>query len=151
MRNILYALDPGTHETAIVKMVDGKIARAEILQNAQLLAMLRNGNFRNTITAIESIASYGMAVGKETFETCEWCGRFREAVERNLGEVRKVYRKDVKIHLCGTVRAKDGNISQALRDKYGDRGTKKNPGPTYGISKHMWAALAVADYALTKG
>ena len=151
MRNTLYALDPGTHETAIVKMVDGKIARAEILQNAQLLAMLRNGNFRNTITAIESIASYGMAVGKETFETCEWCGRFREAVERNLGEVRKVYRKDVKIHLCGTVRAKDGNISQALRDKYGDKGTKKNPGPTYGISKHMWAALAVADYALTKG
>ena len=59
-----------------------------------------------------------------------------------------VYRRDVKMWLCGTPRAKDPNIAQALRDKYGDPGTKKNPGKIYGVKSHLWAALAVADYAL---
>ncbi|WP_230687708.1 hypothetical protein, partial [Streptococcus pneumoniae] len=54
----------------------------------------------------------------------------------------------VKIWLCGTMRAKDANIAQALRDKHGEVGTKKNPGKLYGIKSHLWSALAIADYAL---
>jgi hypothetical protein len=46
------------------------------------------------------------------------------------------------------MRAKDANIRQALIDKLGAVGTKKAPGPLYGISGHLWAALAVADYAI---
>lgn len=61
--------------------------------------------------------------------------------------VELIYRRDIKIHLCGTVKAKDGNIRQALIDKHGAPGTKKSKGPTYGVSGHLWAALAVADYA----
>jgi hypothetical protein len=53
-------------------------------------------------------------------------------------------RKDVKMHLCGTPRAKDGNIRQRLLDLLGPQGTKKQPGPTYGVKSHAWAALAVA-------
>jgi hypothetical protein len=59
-----------------------------------------------------------------------------------------VYRNAVKLHICGTPRAKDPNIRQALIDKYGAPGTKKNPGPTYGVSSHLWSALAIADYAI---
>ena len=44
------------------------------------------------------------------------------------------------------MRAKDGNVRQALIDLIGEQGTKKNKGPTYGISSHSWAALAVAVY-----
>jgi hypothetical protein len=55
----------------------------------------------------------------------------------------------VKMHLCGNTRAKDGNIRQALLDRFGPGkaiacGTKKQPGPLYGVSKDVWQALALA-------
>jgi hypothetical protein len=37
-------------------------------------------------------------------------------------------------------------VRQALIDRLGLQGTKKAPGPTYGIKSHEWAALAVAVY-----
>lgn len=97
--------------------------------------------------AIERVEGFGMAVGVEVFETVLWTGRFMEALHPI--PVERVSRKDVKIHLCGTHRAKDQNISQALQDRYGgDRreamGTKAHPGPLYGISRDIWSALAVA-------
>jgi hypothetical protein len=55
-----------------------------------------------------------------------------------------VFRKDVKMHLCNSMRAKDANIRTALIDKLGAPGTKKMQGPTYGVTSHAWAALAVA-------
>jgi hypothetical protein len=94
--------------------------------------------------AIEMIASYGMAVGASTFETCVWIGRFTE-----VARVEPVlcYRKDIKLFLCGTMRAKDANVRQALLDFVGPQGTKAKPGTTYGIKSHSWAALAVAVFA----
>ena len=113
------------------------------------------------VMAIEMVASYGMAVGKTVFETCMWIGRFMEAWESATGtKPQQVYRKDVKMHLCGSMRAKDTNIRQAIIDRYpasgGGKcpqiGTKKEPGPLYGVSKDIWSALAVAiTYSETKG
>ena len=64
----------------------------------------------------------------------------------------KVYRSEVKMKLCHSMRAKDGNIRQAIIDRYPATGggaipqigTKNQPGPLYGISKDLWSALAVA-------
>lgn len=60
----------------------------------------------------------------------------------------RIFRRDIKLHLCNSVRAKDANIRQALIDRYGGKekaiGKKKSPGPLYGIKSHMWAALALA-------
>jgi hypothetical protein len=92
------------------------------------------------------IASYGMAVGREVFETCVWIGRFIQARQPMQHEL--IYRRDVKIHLCGSPRAKDANIRQSLLDKFGEVGTKKNPGPLFGVKSHVWSALAVAVTAL---
>ncbi len=41
------------------------------------------------------------------------------------------------------MRAKDANISQALRDRFGEKGTKAHPGWFYGVSKDVWSAIAV--------
>lgn len=99
------------------------------------------------LVCIEMVACYGMAVGAETFNTCLWIGRFVERWNYLNGVTPKlIYRRDIKLHHCGTAKAKDSNIRQALIDKYGPPGNKKAPGGTYGISKHMWAALAVAAY-----
>jgi len=92
------------------------------------------------VLAIEMVASYGMPVGREVFETCVWIGRFQQAW-RAPEEVRLIYRRDVKLHLCGSMRAKDPHVWQALIDKLG---TKAAPGPLDGVKSHARSALAVA-------
>jgi len=146
MRRPITAIDPGTHESAIITFDRDRIHEAMIIPNDRLLEIVRHSP--NADFAIEMIACYGMAVGKEVFETCLIIGRLQEIIERNLCNCRLVYRRDVKLWLCGTARAKDPNVAQALKDKHGEVGTKKNPGKLYGVKSHLWAALAVADYAL---
>jgi hypothetical protein len=138
------AIDPGTDESGYALWAFDRIVTAGVMSNGHLLSQLRVGNFRwagAKRMAVEMIASYGMPVGREVFETCVWIGRFIEAWD---GEHELIYRRDVKLHLCGNARAKDANIRQALLDKIGPQGTKKEPGPTYGVKSHAWAALAVA-------
>lgn len=142
---IVCAVDPGSEQSAIV-MFDGcKVHFAKILQNAELLAMLRGSRdaLAGKLLAVEMIGHYGtgMPAGKTVFDTCVMIGRIIEIGEAIGARVEKVFRKDVKIHLCGTMRAKDKNIRQALIDKHGKPD---------GISSHLWAALAVADYAIEK-
>jgi hypothetical protein len=147
----LLALDPGNAETAFV-VYDrarriptgfGKIDNADML--AAVHGGLRNLCDRHTMLAIEMIASYGMPVGREVFETCVWIGRFIEAWS---GPHKLVYRRDVKLELCGNQRAKDGNVRQALIDRWGGKdvaiGKKASPGPLYGFSADVWQALGVA-------
>lgn len=104
---------------------------------------------RDRALAIERVRSYGMAVGREVFETCEWIGRFWQAWP-DESRVQLVERREVKLHLCGSARAKDANIRQALLDLLGPKGTKKAPGPTYGVKSHAWSAVAVAVTAAAR-
>ena len=140
----MIAIDPGTERSAFVECVGNNIKYFWIISNYELADKLKcvYGQF----AVIEMIASYGMPVGKEVFETCLWIGRFIESVNCNY---ELIYRKDIKIYLCGSTRAKDSNIRQALIDIYGpgkDKaiGKKKSQGPLYGFKADMWAALAVA-------
>lgn len=143
MTHIL-AIDPGTEQSAYVVLRDGAIVQHGIQPNHWLLGFV--GSFRpepSPLLAVEMIASYGMPVGKEVFETCVWIGRFMQAWQPL--PVEYVYRRDVKLHLCNSVKAKDANVRQALLDLYGPQGTKKAPGTTYGLKADEWAALGVAE------
>ena len=144
MSQKILAIDPGTTKSAFVIWDGSRIHEAGILDNVELLRRIKLGDFKHCDNAIEMIASYGMAVGREVFETCVWIGRF---VER-LGIVTLVYRKDVKLTICGSPRAKDANVRAALIDRLGQVGTKNNPGPLYGMKSHLWSALAVAVTAM---
>jgi hypothetical protein len=125
------------------------------IPNEDLAELFINDDFTDCEQiAIEMIACYGMAVGKTVFHTCVWVGRFIELWNRStyVNEHNLVYRKDVKMHLCNSMRAKDSNIRQAIIDRYpatgGGKtpqiGTKAQQGPLYGVSKDVWAALGVA-------
>lgn len=144
----VYGIDPGTIESGWVLWDGKRVLDCGISPNQELLERLRDGGKGEPIPMfIEMIACYGMAVGKETFETCLWIGRFTEVWSILEFPWHLVYRLQVKTHHCHSAKAKDSNISQAIRDKYGGLGTKKKPGPLYGVKKHIWSALAIATYA----
>jgi hypothetical protein len=152
----ILAIDPGTNQSGFV-IVDNAtgVVDSDIVDNDVALALVKScahGRAAQRL-AIEMIASYGMPVGAEVFETVRWIGRFEECWWANReptlqGAAELIYRRDVKLHLCGSPKAKDPNIRQALLDLVGPQGTKKSPGPTYGVKSHAWAALAVAATAL---
>jgi len=151
---MLMAIDPGTTKSGWCTYRDGNVVASGVDDNDAVLQLVMSWPGE---LAIEMIASYGMAVGREVFETCVWIGRFQQAFHCPAG-VRLVYRRDVKLHLCGSPQAKDPNIRQALLDlfprtgggKTPQIGTKSQPGPLYGVSSHAWAALAVAVTATAK-
>lgn len=151
------AIDPGTTQSGWA-LINGSTLSSGVMKNADMRFLLQDyGDILRPTdrVAIEMIASYGMPVGKEVFETCVWIGRFCEAW-KGESEPALIYRRDVKLHLCGSVRAKDANIRAALLDKFGGntvaKGTKQNPGPLYGVKSHAWSALAVAvTFAETTG
>ena len=142
----ILAIDPGNEASAWCVVVDGRPFESGKQQNAEVLAKLREWRTEGWLLAVEMIASYGMPVGREVFDTCLWIGRF---IERWGGDHMLVYRREVKLLHCGSARAKDANIRAALIDRFGpgkDKaiGTKKAPGPLYGITADRWSALAVA-------
>lgn len=143
----ILAIDPGTDQSAVLFFSGGHVSLPRIMPNSELRDWLVENNWagdNGTVMAVEGIASYGMAVGKEVFETCMFIGRLQELWISRVRPFRLVYRKDVKMHLCGTMKAKDPNVRQRLIDIYGKPGTRKSPGPLFGVSSHLWSALAVA-------
>ena len=141
---IVLGIDPGPTQSGIVWLRDDGVEDAAVLANDLVLGEIRETGA--DVIAIEMIASYGMPVGADVFETCVWIGKFVREAEVHASHARlvRIPRKDVKLHLCGSSRAKDANIRQRLIDLIGPQGTKKQPGPTYGVKTHAWAALAVA-------
>jgi|SRR5690606_700356 hypothetical protein len=138
----ILAIDPGCTESAYVQYNENKIEEFGKVENQ----FIYSGFTWADKILIEMVASYGMPVGREVFETVLWIGKFVREAELMGVDVELVYRKDIKLHHCGSTRAKDSNIIQALKDKYGDKGTKNNPGFFYGFSKDVWQAFALASY-----
>jgi hypothetical protein len=140
MADEIIAIDPGPTKSAFVIWDGRTVIDSAWIDNHEIRDVISMYRRKCTI-AIEMIASYGMAVGADVFQTCVEIGRMQEVAE---GRAELVFRRDVKLHLCGSARAKDPNIRQALLDRFGPVGTKKAPGPLYGVKSHIWSALAVA-------
>jgi hypothetical protein len=152
---MILAIDPGPEKSAYVFLGRHLEPKSfDICSNKELLEIISK-IYQYPNVAIEMVASYGMPVGKEVFETCVWIGRFKQAlISNSVKRMVNIYRMEEKMTLCRDSRAKDGNIRQALIDRFGVVGTKKQPGWFYGVSKDVWAAIAVgvtyADLYLTK-
>ena len=148
----IFAIDPGNIDSAyaVIEMPDFKLIEFSKVKNEELLEDIEERFIYDRsidAIAIEMVASYGMAVGKSVFDTCVWIGRFVQALAND--GVDYVYRKDEKMCLCGSMKAKDSNIRQALIDRYAKhdfkngKGVKNNPDTFYGVSKDVWQAIAV--------
>lgn len=141
----ILAIDPGTTESGFAILYPPRnIGRFGVVDNNKILEIVYQHDGWDTL-AIESMVARGMPAGDDHFATMRWVGRFQQQSHDPEGVI-LVDRADVKLHLCGSAKAKDSNIRQRLIDMFGKPGTKKKPGPTFGIASHAWSALAVATF-----
>jgi len=139
-RAAVLAVDPGTTHSGWALLtknghpiLTGKDPNEEVLERVYALPS-------SVPVVVEMVASYGMPVGKEVFETVVWIGRI---LESRSGDVARLTRKDVVWNLCNSARGNDATVRQALIDRFGGKGTKAEPGIFYGVSGDRWAAIAL--------
>ena len=149
------AIDPGSRrsawivlDTATMRPVwRGDVPQFGIDDNDRLLALMPTIDADHL--AIEYMRPRGMPTSRDEMDTQFWAGRLVQAWRRPWTPI---YRTDEKLTLCGDSRARDSNIRRALIDRYPPTGggkvpqvgTKRDPGPLYGIRRDIWQALAVA-------
>lgn len=145
---VILAIDPGTAQSAwcVWDSATSRLVDFGIEPNGQLRYSLPTlvRSHKVTTAGVEMIASYGMPVGTEIFETVLFIGGVVEQLRACVPAVCLVYRQQEKLHLCGSTKANDGSIRQALLDRFGYVGTKKSPGFFHRVSRDVWAAVAVA-------
>lgn len=141
----ILALDPGDVYTGYCFIDRDTLRPIRFGKEANHIVMLLVQLEAYDWLVIERVASYGMAVGRNVFETCEWVGRFSQASHAPVGYI---YRQDEKLHICHDSRAKDANIRRALIDRFAQKdlkngkGTKKDPDWFYQFYSDVWAAYA---------
>lgn len=146
-KDYILGIDPGTTQTAYVlsdvrlglkPIVFAKEDNEKAYENIELICIKYK-----PIIALECIQSFGMPVGLSTFETCYFIGKLMNLFENNNFEYSRVYRAEEKNFICHNSRANDATIKQALKDEFGEVGTKKNNGFFYGFHHDIWSAFAV--------
>jgi hypothetical protein len=146
---LVIGIDPANVQSAYCHFDGEKFMRFDILPNKEfeyeLVEFLKL--FEADMVYIEGIQHMGMPAGASVFETAYEVGRISLLLEQANQPYKVIYRKDVKMHHCQSMRAKDANIRQALIDRFGAPGTKKAPGGTYGIKADIWSAAAISVMA----
>ena len=151
---LILAIDPGPTTCGVVMYRGGRDPRVFAAEAAEsvgevLARITRAGELTAMVpppltVAIERVQSAGIS-GASLLQTSEVVGRLQQrALDCGL-RVRLVYRREVcaALHVSGA--AKDAQVRQRMIEMHpGGTGTRKNPGPLYGVSSHAWQALGLA-------
>jgi hypothetical protein len=157
----IIAIDPGTVQSAFVSwdtetdaFVDvqdefrlGLVPNKDLHMEAFYLLM----NVQPDLIAIEMVQSYGLTVGRTTFETVLFVGKLTEKFHNCYTEYNCLREFSIKYYGRPTIKAqvggkKDSEVRASLRLRYGEA---KKGEKLYGVKKDIWSALAVAA-ALTE-
>ncbi len=153
----ILCVDPGAETSGVAYLENGHLRWSDAyFSNGALLEKLKYLTGKGAV-AMEQLESYRLPVNQPTFETVFWSGRFYEASAWPVG----LYtRKEIKIFMLGRVNVKnsDGPIRKAVLSLYPKTGggktpqvgTKRKPGPLYGLSSHAVQALAVGIVMIGK-
>jgi RNase H-fold protein (predicted Holliday junction resolvase) len=153
---MILAIDPGNERSGFLFMrADGLIATpGEVAQpfgkieNTALLTLVEEEAREGVRVAVEFPFPRGQTASWELFKTVEFVGQIKEILRGNIDYVD---RARVKMVVCGSASAKDANIRAALIAIYGEPGKKAAPGPTFGITADVWAALGIAHTYSVEG
>ena len=134
----IIAIDPGNVQSGYC-VIDQKTLRPlefGKIDNEELLKKLESAAKQGWRWAvIEMVASYGMSVGRDVFDTTVWIGRFYQVLSSRCS-------------------VRDTAIRRALIDRFAahdlknGKGTKKAPDFFYGFKADVWAAYALGLTAI---
>jgi len=157
IKGVVLAIDPGTTESAFSLYDSDKHKLIEFgkINNEELLERLEIFRYKTEHLAIEGLACYGSTVGASTFKTAYWIGRYWQRWLDVKGDVKIIQRRAVKAWITPGIKSNDSVIRKALikmfpatgkdsKGKPSSIGTKKNPGPLYGVTKDVWSSTAIA-------
>lgn len=113
----ILAIDPGDKQSAycFIDSEDLRPLRFGKEQNAVVLLILQLEKY--DLVVIERLASYGMPVGRNVFETCEWVGRFTQAAQKSgIFRSHAIRRRNCKMNKCSLF---DMTFSEIIEDIFG--------------------------------
>ena len=148
LRESVFGIDPGPVESAYaVVSPDQRVLHAEKVPNDSLIERIREAPPGHV--AIESIQSFGMPVGRSTFDTCYTIGRLIQ-VCIDLEIPFTLYpRPEYTRRICGVGKVNDAVLRQALLLRFG--GDKKGEAlHALKGSTDKRSAFAVAAYHIDK-
>lgn len=117
--NIL-GIDPGSAESAYcLTRPDQTIACAGKLPNGEFTCFLRGLAGEVSAVAIEGIQSYGMAVGREVFDTCYQIGRTLQVCEDMRIPITVYNRPEYAKAICGVGKVTDAVLRSSLMTRFG--------------------------------
>lgn len=146
------AVDPGEyhspdgHGYAVLRGKPGKMhlwkqgcgSREDVLRVKREVAAAE----LNLALVVEQLTAFGPS-SPALFNTAESIGAYRMA----WGSFLEVKRPEVKAHWLGRSNGKDSEIWGAMQERFGQAGSKREPGVLYGVKGHARAALALAVLA----
>lgn len=137
----ILGIDPGPRSSGVVAWEEGAVVWAQqAMPNEEVREEIKKGW---DLVCLERIRAAYAHIGVSTVDTIWESARFYQlAIEWGIS-VWCASPDQVRQTVAGTTRARDSGVRQALLDLIGPQGVKRDPGPTYGVSKHAWRALAV--------
>lgn len=149
---LILAIDPGPEKSSWVcwsTSTETVAAGEDQVDNARLRDFL-GGNIRDSAKqlVIERPVMMGKNATSALLETARWAGVFEGAWP---GEVETITYHRTRTHLTRCGSANEAAVRECLISRFAPagygpqgKGTKANPGPFYGVTGHMWSAVAVA-------
>jgi hypothetical protein len=148
----IIGIDPGTSKSGLViwnedaHRVDHCVNG---IRNLELLTWLELHHWHHDAgecqgLVIETLSPRGMSLDRNTFATIFLTGQLHRLVSHDTPLMPVLMERDqIKRELLGrtNVPGADSKITALLRDEAGEKGTKANPGPCYGMAGHAWQAL----------
>jgi Holliday junction resolvasome RuvABC endonuclease subunit len=121
------------------------VVEGGVVPNEELLRLLRV--VPADAAGVEKIAYMGtprMGISDSVFDSSELVGKVCLRMEDRDIPVYRLKRKTIFTCLTGKAKSSDKIVSDTLKSRFGQPGTKKDPGRLYGVKSHIWSALAVA-------
>lgn len=160
---VILAIDPGTTQSAYCMMrPDYSIISAAKVGNDDVLKLVKVGEYDElVIEYMEARHVQNGVIGAETYDTCYWIGRYKQAAIDRGKPVNRVYRADERKRLVPTKKNKlpphpptvgqsaDAQIRATLIRRFAKHDFKNGKGKAackdtfYGFHADMWSACAV--------